>query len=139
MSNPTGDAINAFFGVAPHYEGEGAPLEKEISAVKVTFDRIVLYVPFNVKELADSGLDTSWVVNTIAREAKGVVDAHFASAEFIPLMSLDQLDQDKCWAFGPSQFEGYLATSTATEERDDPMTTDVVNGDLDDAEDAFNS
>lgn len=141
MSNPTGDAINAFFGVAPHFEGPAAELRDEISAVKVTWTDKTLYIAFNPGEITDAGLTSEYAVKAISEDAKLVSGTVFVSAEFIPLMSISELDtsDEGCWTFGPSQWEGFEPSKQSVAEGDEPFTTDVVNGDLDDAETAFNS
>lgn len=148
MSNPTGDAINAFFGVAPGAaQSQAAPLGDEIAAVKLDFaNRSSLYVPFNVGELEKAGLTSAYAVDTIGADARISATASrgavlYTGASFVPLMQTALLDTDKCFEFGPRGFtwEGYPLSEQATQEADEPFTTDVVNGDLDDAEDAFNS
>lgn len=81
------------------------------------------------------------LVESIARNIKTEDGERlvFQSISYAPLIDDSILDVsfDACREIGP--FVAFARTPQAVVEGDEPFTTDVVNGDLDDAETAFNS
>lgn len=95
-----------------------------------------LYVTF---PLGYDGMTPADLVDHVLEHAKASYGQAVTGASYIPVIQAAILDvsDDACIAVG--DYHAMPLQAQAVAEDDEPFSTDVVNGDLDDAETAFQS